>query len=52
LAATNGKNKAGENGEDSKKRKTAGKDSTGVAKLKKVNTKGMAKLSSFFVKKA
>ncbi|KAH8828238.1 ribonuclease H2, subunit B [Flagelloscypha sp. PMI_526] len=35
---------------DSKKRKAA-KGSTGVEKLKKTNTEGMAKLSSFFTKK-
>ncbi|KAL5507343.1 hypothetical protein ACEPAH_6799 [Sanghuangporus vaninii] len=35
-----------------KKRKVTGPESAGVAKLKKVNTKGMAKLSSFFQKKS
>lgn len=33
-----------------KKRKAAGQASRGVEKLKKVNVKGMAKLSSFFQK--
>lgn len=35
-----------------KKRKSAAKASMGVEKLKKVNTKGMAKMSSFFQPKA
>ena len=36
---------------DGKKRKAKGQASSGVEKLKKVNTRGMAKLSSFFQKK-
>ena len=36
------------NGQDGKKRKAAVQASKGVEKLKKANTKGMAKLSSFF----
>lgn len=35
--------------DESKKRKTS-KDTHGVAKLKKVNTEGMSKISSFFQK--
>lgn len=52
MLATN-KKSTGEEKEDSKKRKptATAKESTGVAKLKKVNTKGMAKMSSFFTKK-
>ncbi|TCD71262.1 hypothetical protein EIP91_011740 [Steccherinum ochraceum] len=38
--------------EGAKKRKVAAKGSHGVEKLKKANTKGMAKLSSFFQKPA
>jgi ribonuclease H2 subunit B len=34
-----------------KKRKAKSKTSQGVEKLKKVNTSGMAKLSTFFQKK-
>ncbi len=33
------------------KKRKAGKGSQGVEKLKKVNTKGMSKLSTFFTKK-
>lgn len=36
--------------QDAKKRKAAGQASRGVEKLKKVNVKGMAKLSTFFQK--
>jgi ribonuclease H2 subunit B len=35
-----------------KKRKTVTKTSTGVSKLKKANTTGMAKLSTFFEAKS
>ncbi|KAK7687045.1 hypothetical protein QCA50_009545 [Cerrena zonata] len=35
---------------ETKKRKGAAKGSHGVEKLKKANTKGMAKLSNFFQK--
>ncbi|KAI0785634.1 ribonuclease H2, subunit B [Abortiporus biennis] len=44
---TKGSNDKNDNNDAGKKRK-ATKESTGVEKLKKVNTKGMAKLSSFF----
>ena len=55
ISLSNGTNKtSGEKEEaekDGKKRKAKGQASSGVEKLKKVNTKGMAKLSSFFQKK-
>lgn len=41
---------AKEEGNDGQKRKSRGKTSQGVEKLKKVNVNGMAKLSSFFKK--
>jgi ribonuclease H2 subunit B len=46
------KGKGADSGEGgSKKRKGAVKSSMGVEKLKKANTTGMAKMSSFFTKK-
>ncbi|TEB38289.1 hypothetical protein FA13DRAFT_736201 [Coprinellus micaceus] len=46
-----GKGKGGAKGEADKKRKAPAKRSHGVDQLKKANTTGMAKLSSFFTKK-
>ena len=48
---TNTKGKGGAKGEADKKRKAPAKASHGVEQLKKANTTGMAKLSSFFIKK-
>ncbi|EJD02758.1 uncharacterized protein FOMMEDRAFT_156092 [Fomitiporia mediterranea MF3/22] len=38
--------------QNGKKRKAGGRESTGIAKLKKANINGMSKLSSFFQKKS
>lgn len=50
VEAKESKSSLGETTENAKKRKGAVKGSHGVEKLKKANTKGMAKLSSFFQK--
>ena len=50
VEARESKSSSEKEAEGDKKRKAA-KASTGVEKLKKANIKGMAKLSTFFVKK-
>lgn len=50
--ARESKNAAGAIGGADKKRKGLAKASMGVEKLKKANTRGMSKLSTFFQQKA